>query len=1064
MTSTISKNHGRRALSALLSLVMCIGIFAFALPDLLPTANAAPAQDSYELKVTYDVTDKCDNEKYFESFKMDVTYRTNNGTNTSTATTTKTLAYSDVSSKKNGKTAVITLTNRAFPVAFKPTIDGKNWVHVGAIQDTTTVQIRKLEVTGPNGTTVTLWEGNSKISTNVNPKSFTINLEENSYSDTNDWDGDHSVDQANSVFSYEKPKPIATISGDTGINVPTNNSTAATSSVYTVTSAVDQYGNNWYSATPTLSLLDKDNNTLPTTAAIASRPITFYDKKVNVHSAANDRSNYKVTVQATVPAGSGTMVCATQKVTIRTFDYNVVFHNLDGSVLDTKTGVDYGTDSPLPTKDAIKAPTATGHYVFKQETGWKDNYKNIRGNYQTVDVYPKDYSATASLSGFTFERHDVNNGFYLRYRMSTQGHIRYCRKCLYELTSLQEHDWGDMKVYEEDTNLHYRTCNVCTFPDVHEMKKHDWDDGVITTQPGCETTGVLTVTCQTCGATQTQTIPATGHDWPEEWDQGDANQHVKTCKNGCGKVWKQDHDWDDGRVTTKPGCAVGQDGVRTYTCKDCDRTKTETIVAADHVWGKWQQIPASTTDETYKTKHIRYCENDNTHTEYGDHNFSSVRTVEPTCESRGYDLHTCDDCGYSYRDNYVTALGHDWTQVISAGSTHTFICSRNESHRKTGVKHELGDPVVTKEPTCGDRGTQERICSVCGGKVTESIPATGEHTYDLEHSEITKASTCTTKGTRVYTCVVCEKSRQTEELPIDPTAHRFGDWRDTGDKDQHIRTCIYNSKHVEKEAHSFTDVVAREATFTEPGILRHECKCGYYTTEIIPMKDRDYTPWAPDANGTTHSKHAVDDENFVVTEKHNWVEDPTGFVPATCGKNSFSLMRCADCGEEKTVEDYNTATGQHVWKEDASQHRDPTCGVAGQDVDVCDVCGNTRIRTIARTEDHVWVVDSESAATCTEDGLRISKCSVCQRTRTEVIETALGHIDPDHDGICNDCGQEVNPTQPTEPETPTTTQPSGGNSQSNGEKCRYCGKVHDDGLFGTLTKFFHNILAFFKRK
>ena len=50
----------------------------------------------------------------------------------------------------------------------------------------------------------------------------------------------------------------------------------------------------------------------------------------------------------------------------------------------------------------------------------------------------------------------------------------------------------------------------------------------------------------------------------------------------CGEVSstfdvtpKKDHTWDDGVVTTKP--TAEKEGVKTYTCKVCNETKTETI-------------------------------------------------------------------------------------------------------------------------------------------------------------------------------------------------------------------------------------------------------------------------------------------------------------------------------------------------------------------------------------------------------------------------------------------------------------------------------------------------------
>ncbi|MBQ8118995.1 MAG: hypothetical protein IJ794_12090 [Lachnospiraceae bacterium] len=73
---------------------------------------------------------------------------------------------------------------------------------------------------------------------------------------------------------------------------------------------------------------------------------------------------------------------------------------------------------------------------------------------------------------------------------------------------------------------------------------HSWDEGKITTEPGCETKGVKTYTCTKCKTTKTEEVEATGHSW------------------------------DEGVVTKK--ATATEDGIITYTCtKDKDHTKTE---------------------------------------------------------------------------------------------------------------------------------------------------------------------------------------------------------------------------------------------------------------------------------------------------------------------------------------------------------------------------------------------------------------------------------------------------------------------------------------------------------
>lgn len=61
------------------------------------------------------------------------------------------------------------------------------------------------------------------------------------------------------------------------------------------------------------------------------------------------------------------------------------------------------------------------------------------------------------------------------------------------------------------------------------------------------------------------------HDFGTEWKTS-ATQHWKAC--ACGEKSEiGDHDYDDGTVTTE--AAPEHDGVKTYTCKTCKATKTE---------------------------------------------------------------------------------------------------------------------------------------------------------------------------------------------------------------------------------------------------------------------------------------------------------------------------------------------------------------------------------------------------------------------------------------------------------------------------------------------------------
>lgn len=116
---------------------------------------------------------------------------------------------------------------------------------------------------------------------------------------------------------------------------------------------------------------------------------------------------------------------------------------------------------------------------------------------------------------------------------------------------------------------------------------HTWDNGTVTTEPTETTPGVRTFTCAVCGATRTETIPATGaHDYQFTRTVAPIctadGYDLYTC-SGCGATEKRNpkpalgHKWDNGTVTIAP--TETTPGVRTYTCTVCGQTKNEIIPA-----------------------------------------------------------------------------------------------------------------------------------------------------------------------------------------------------------------------------------------------------------------------------------------------------------------------------------------------------------------------------------------------------------------------------------------------------------------------------------------------------
>ena len=176
---------------------------------------------------------------------------------------------------------------------------------------------------------------------------------------------------------------------------------------------------------------------------------------------------------------------------------------------------------------------------------------------------------------------------------------------------------------------------------------HTWDNGTVTTEPTETTPGVRTYTCTVCGATRTETIPATGeHTFVFTKNIAPActteGYDLYTC-SGCGATEKRNskpalgHKWDSGKVTTEP--TETTPGVRTYTCTVCGETRTETIPATGahtHVWdnGTVTIAPTETTPgvRTYTCTVCGQTKNEIIPATGG----SSVCPGGPSCPSYGF--------------------------------------------------------------------------------------------------------------------------------------------------------------------------------------------------------------------------------------------------------------------------------------------------------------------------------------------------------------------------------------------------------------------------------------------
>ena len=149
---------------------------------------------------------------------------------------------------------------------------------------------------------------------------------------------------------------------------------------------------------------------------------------------------------------------------------------------------------------------------------------------------------------------------------------------------------------------------------------------------------------------------------------------------------------------------------------------------------------------------------------------------------------------HAYNDGEITTPA-----TCGKAGVKTFTCSKcgnayTETIPATGAHTYEG--VITTPATCGADGVKTFTCQNCGNSYTETIPATGAHAYS---SVITTPATCEADGVKTFTCAGCDDS-YTETIPA--TGHNWGEWVVTkmATEDEEglaVRTCQNDPTHKE---------------------------------------------------------------------------------------------------------------------------------------------------------------------------------------------------------------------------------------------------------------------------
>lgn len=279
---------------------------------------------------------------------------------------------------------------------------------------------------------------------------------------------------------------------------------------------------------------------------------------------------------------------------------------------------------------------------------------------------------------------------------------------------------------------HIRNCSVCGKED---SASHSWNYGTVTEEATCEKTGLKTVTCTGCGATDTQTVGKTDHDW-SAWKSINSKEHKRVC-NVCKEEDKAAH--------TYPAIWEHDEQNHFHSCESCGyigekashNPGPKATATTDQICTVCQRIlqPMTTHEHSFTDKwfsdelgHWHVC------SACGQKNGYLLHSYQDDCDD------TCHDCGAKREAPHKSdgVWQHD-------GQNHWQLCSA--CGQKVALEAHLPGPAATTSAA--------QVCTVCQYEIEPVLPH--DHVYNANGSIHWHECACGERyAADAKTCAVCK--------------------------------------------------------------------------------------------------------------------------------------------------------------------------------------------------------------------------------------------------------------------------------------------------------------------
>ena len=256
------------------------------------------------------------------------------------------------------------------------------------------------------------------------------------------------------------------------------------------------------------------------------------------------------------------------------------------------------------------------------------------------------------------------------------------------------------------------------------------------------------------------------------------------------------------------------------------------------------------------------------------YNAEYIKTVEPDCTNKGYDLYSCSECENGVKVNFTDALGHDFINGICER------CGKDELDCIESAHPYEND---TDEKWTIHKNNAKRIAVVFSDKTETESGSDYIYIYDKDNEEIGCYSGTELAGKRI----VVQGDTVTIRLTSDSSNTCYG--FDITDVKPYYEECV----------HSETELInVREAG------------CGWegYTGDVRCVECQEILSYG---------------KYIDATEEHSIISE---IIPPTCGHEGYTHHYCENC-DYSYDDNYVDATGNHEFE-------NGICKICGQpDID-----------------------------------------------------------------------------------------------------------------------------------